>query len=154
VLAGQSAYYLTTQLRNFASGNRQNAFMSSIAKGLTEDEIQSVAQYYSSARPTLRVNRQGPTDLVSRGQYIATVGNLQNRVQACVSCHGPNATGEDPAVPYLSGQYSHYIQVQLRMFRRGYRKDVPMGAVGHRLTDEEGVAVAAYFDQLPLPSAK
>src|SRR5271168_2041610 len=49
VLAGQSAYYLTAQLGSFATGSRQNAIMTSIARGLSDDEIQSVAQYYSSA---------------------------------------------------------------------------------------------------------
>jgi cytochrome c553 len=151
-LAGQSAYYLTAQLRNFASGDRQNALMSSIAKGLTDEEIQSVAQYYAAARPTLPVKRQGQPDLVARGQYIATEGNLPNRVQACISCHGPNGNGEPPAIPYLSGQYKHYIQVQLLTFKKGYRKDVQMGNVGHRVSDEEAAAVASYFDQLPLPN--
>ena len=151
-LAGQSAYYLTAQLRNFALGDRQNALMSSIAKGLTDEEMQSVAQYYAAARPTLPVKRQGQPDLVARGQYIATEGNLPNRVQACISCHGPNGNGESPAVPYLSGQYKHYIQVQLLTFKKGYRKDVQMGNVGHRVSDEEAAAVASYFDQLPLPN--
>jgi cytochrome c553 len=151
-LAGQSAYYLTAQLRNFASGDRQNALMSSIAKGLTDEEMQSVAQYYAAARPTLPVKRQGQPDLVARGQYIATEGNLPNRVQACISCHGPNGNGEPPAIPYLSGQYKHYIQVQLLTFKKGYRKDVQMGNVGHRVSDEEAAAVASYFDQLPLPN--
>ena len=151
ILAGQSASYLTEQLRNFASGQRLNAVMCSIANSLTDDEIQSVSAYYSSARPTLRFTRVGQADLVSRGQYIATEGNLHNRVQACVDCHGPSGSGERPDVPYLSGQYKHYIEMQLKMFRRGYRKDVPMGTVGHRVTDEEAAQVAAYFDQLPLP---
>jgi cytochrome c553 len=126
--------------------------MSSIAKSLTDEEMQSVAQYYAAARPTLPVKRQGQPDLVARGQYIATEGNLPNRVQACISCHGPNGNGEPPAVPYLSGQYKHYIQVQLLTFKKGYRKDVQMGNVGHRVSDEEAAAVATYFDQLPLPN--
>jgi cytochrome c553 len=152
ILTGQSAYYLTEQLRSFASGTRQNALMTSIAAGLTEGEMQSVAQYYASARPTLAITRQDAPDLVARGQQIATVGNLNSRVQACASCHGPNGTGEKPAIPYISGQYKHYIEVQLQMFQRGYRKNAQMWAVGHHLTGEEATAVAAYFDQLPLPT--
>jgi len=154
ILAGQSAYYLTEQLRSFASDKRQNALMSSIAKGLTDDEIQGLAAYYANARPTLAVMRQEPADLVSRGQYIATEGNLQNRVQACISCHGPNGSGESPAIPYIGGQYKHYIEIQMKMFRRGYRKSAQMGTVGHRVSDDEAAAVAAYFDQLPLPTTK
>jgi cytochrome c553 len=154
ILTGQSAYYLTEQLRNFTSGKRQNALMSSIAKGLTDDQIQNVAAYYAAARPTLSVTRQEPADLVSRGQYVATEGNLQNRVQACVSCHGANGSGESPNVPYIGGQYKHYIEVQLKMFQRGYRRSPQMGTVGHRLSDDETAAAAAYFDQLPLLTAK
>ena len=150
ILTGQSSYYLADQLKKFASGKRQNALMSSIAKNLSDEEIQSVAAYYSSVRPVLQLTREGQADLVARGQYIATAGNLQNRVQACVSCHGPNGTGEAPAIPYLAGQYKHYIEVQLNLFRRGFRGSEQMGTVGHRLTDEEAAAVAAYFDQLPL----
>lgn len=154
ILSGQSEYYLAEQLRSYASGARQNALMMSIAKNLTDEDIRNVAAYYASARPTLAFIRQGQADQVSKGQYIATEGNLQNRVQACVSCHGPNGSGEAPAVPYLSGQYGHYIELQLKMFRRGYRKDIQMGAVGHRLSNEEAATVAAYFDQLSLPSSK
>ena len=46
-LAGQSAYYLAEQLRDFASGMRSNAFMTPIAKALTADDIADVAAYYS-----------------------------------------------------------------------------------------------------------
>jgi len=154
VLAGQSADYLAAQLRRFASGQRQNALMESIAKGLTDDELLSVTQYYSAARPVSSVTRQATSNQVTVGQRIALVGNLNTRVQACVSCHGPYGTGEPPTIPYLSGQYRHYIEVQLQMFRRGYRKSSQMLGVGHNLTADEAAAVAAYFDQLPLPSTQ
>ena len=154
ILSGQSAFYLAEQLRRFASGARQNAVMSSIAKNLTDEEIQNVSAYYASVKPTLSFTRQGPADLVSRGQYIATEGDLKNRVEGCINCHGPNGTGEAPAVPFLSGQHRHYIELQIKMFRRGYRSSSQMGPVGHHLSDEDAAAVAAYFDQLSLPSAK
>ena len=38
-VAGQSAYYLAEQLRDFASERRSNAFMTPIAKALTADDI-------------------------------------------------------------------------------------------------------------------
>src|SRR5271169_5546680 len=47
-LDGQSAQYLAEQLRHFASGARQNALMQPIAKGLKDDEIEAVSQYYAS----------------------------------------------------------------------------------------------------------
>lgn len=153
ILSRQSVYYLTKQLRSFASGSRQNAVMTPIAKGLTDDEILSVSQYYASARPKTQANRAGEAELVSRGKSIATEGTVENRLQACDSCHGPNGTGEKPAIPYLSGQYKQYIESQLQMFRRGDRKNSEMEAISHHITDQETAAVATYFDQLPLPLA-
>src|ERR1039457_2254983 len=47
-LDGQSAQYLAEQLQHFASGTRQNALMQPIAKGLKDDEIEAVSQYYAS----------------------------------------------------------------------------------------------------------
>ncbi len=153
ILSRQSAYYLAKQLRSFASGSRQSAVMTPIAKGLTDDEMLIVSQYYASTRPKTWANRPGEPELVSRGRSIATGGNAQSRLQACDSCHGPNGTGEKPAIPYLSGQFKQYIESQLQMFRRSDRKNSEMEAVSHQITDQERAAVAAYFDQLPLPLA-
>ena len=45
------------------------------------------------------------------GKQVAEVGDSSVRVQACESCHGPNGEGEPfTGVPYLGGQYSHYIR--------------------------------------------
>jgi cytochrome c553 len=45
--AGQSAYYLTKQLRDFTSGIRVNAIMTPVAGALTADDIADVAAYYA-----------------------------------------------------------------------------------------------------------
>src|SRR5215471_16171173 len=47
-LAGQSATYLAHQIQHYASGQRQNAIMGSISKGLSEEEINSVSEYYAT----------------------------------------------------------------------------------------------------------
>jgi cytochrome c553 len=91
---------------------------------------------------------------VARGAQVAFVGDREARVQACVSCHGPNGAGEPPTVPYLAGQYKQYIKVQIRMFQKGYRKSPQMTNVAHDLTEKDIEAVAAYFDQLPRPTPK
>jgi len=153
-LVGQPAHYLEGQLRHFASGDRQNAIMQSIAKGLTPEEMESVAQYYANVRSAAIPQRQGTPELLARGAQVALVGDRDARVQACVSCHGPNGAGEPPTVPYLAGQYKQYIKVQIQMFRRGFRKSAQMTDVAHDLTDQDVDAVAAYFDQLPRPTPK
>ena len=153
-LVGQPAHYLANQLKHFASGERQNAMMESIAKGLTPAEMESVAEYYASVRASAIPPRAASSELVARGAQVALVGDRDARVQACVSCHGPNGAGEPPTVPYLAGQYKQYLKVQIQMFQGGYRKSAQMANVAHNLTEKDIDAVAAYFDRLPRPAPK
>jgi cytochrome c553 len=151
-LAGQSADYLTKQLGQYASGERQNAIMGSIAKGLNENEVQAVAQYYANASPPWIARHATSPELVAQGKQFALVGDASARVQNCISCHGPNGAGQPPDVPFLAGQYQAYIRLQLLMFKKGYRKSPSMQDVAHNLPSQHIEAVAAYFDQLPLPA--
>jgi len=153
-LAGQFPQYLAKQLRAYASGTRQNALMEPIAKGLKDAEIDSVAQYYASLHPSTLPSRPVAAQLVARGEQLAKLGDLNLRVQACESCHGPNGQGEPPAVPYLAGQYSHYINFQIQMFRQGIRKSQQMQDPAHSLREPDIVAVAAYFERASRNGAK
>ena len=154
-LDGQSAQYLADQLRRFASGDRQNALMQPIAKALKDDEIGAVAQYYANVHTVPLPSRPVPAQLRDRGKQVAEVGDLSVRVQACESCHGPNGEGEPVSgVPYLGGQYSHYISLQIQMFRQGYRKSQQMIVPAHNLSEQDITAVAAYFEQASRPAVK
>src|SRR5271168_928981 len=132
-LAGQFPQYLAKQLRAYASGARLNALMQPIAKGLKDAEIDSVAQYYASLHTSSLPSGSAASQLVARGEQLAKLGDLSLRVQACESCHGPNGQGEPPAVPYLAGQYGHYISVQIQMFRQGIRKSQQMQDPAHEI---------------------
>jgi cytochrome c553 len=151
----QSPQYLAEQLRHFASGARQNALMQPIAKALEDDEINAVAQYYANVHAVPLPSRPLPAELRDRGKQVAEVGDLSVRVQACESCHGPNGEGEPiSGVPYLGGQYSHYISVQIQMFRQGYRKSQQMVIPAHNLSEQDIIAVADYFEQASRPAVK
>jgi cytochrome c553 len=149
-VAGQSAYYLAEQLRDFASGMRSNAFMTPIAKALTADDIADVAAYYSGLDAPFLPLRKPDEALVKAGEQLAKAGNESRRIQACDNCHGPGGAGEPPTVPYLAGQYAIYIAFELRMWQRGYRKNSPdgMAVVARALDDREIAAVAAYYQQV------
>jgi len=153
-LAGQSPEYLTEQLRLYASGARKNALMEPIAKGLSEGEMKSVAQYYAAARATPFAARPPSPEIIGRGEQLAKVGDLSIRVQACESCHGPNGMGLPPTVPYLAGQYRQYLALQIQMYRKGFRKNEQMKDPAQNLRDQDIAAVAAYFEQVSRPAAK
>jgi cytochrome c553 len=149
-IAGQSAHYLAKQLRDFGSNLRVNAIMSPIAKALTPDDIADVAAYYASLdAPFLPLRNPDPV-LVKSGEQLAKVGSAARGIQACDNCHGPGGAGEPPAIPYLAGQYSHYVALELRMWQRGFRKNSPneMADVAKLLNEQEIAAVAAYYQQV------
>ena len=50
-LAGQKEQYLAKQLRDFRDGKRHNPVMSPMARGLTDQDIENLAAYYSSLDP-------------------------------------------------------------------------------------------------------
>lgn len=48
ILAGQYADYLVRALKDYKSGDRQNAIMNGIAAGLSEEDMADLAAYFSS----------------------------------------------------------------------------------------------------------
>jgi cytochrome c553 len=52
-LSGQQKEYLIGQLRAYRSGSRRNEQMSIIAKSLTDDDIERLAEWYASIKITV-----------------------------------------------------------------------------------------------------
>jgi cytochrome c553 len=149
-IAGQSAYYLAKELRDYASGVRTNAIMTPIAKALSADETADVVAYYASVNaPYLPLSSADPP-LIKRGKQLATIGDAAKELQSCNNCHGPGGAGEPPAIPYLAGQYEHYIAFQLTMWQRGFRNNSPdaMADIAKRLDAQDIAALAAYYQQV------
>jgi cytochrome c553 len=152
-LAGQSAYYLATQLRDFASGVRASAIMSPIAKALSPDDVADVAAYFASVNAPLLPLKAPDAALVKRGGELAKAGSAERQIPICDNCHGPGGAGEPPVIPYLAGQYAHYVAFTLHMWQIGFRKNSPdaMGVIAKKLDDQEIAAVAAYYQQVNSP---
>jgi cytochrome c553 len=149
-LAGQSAYYLAGQLRDFASGVRASAIMSPIAKALSPDDVADVTAYFAGVDAPFPPLKAPNAALVKRGAELAKAGGPEKL--HCDNCHGPGGSGEPPVIPYLAGQYAHYIAFTLQMWQEGFRKNSPdaMGVIAKTLDDQEILAVAAYYQQASL----
>jgi cytochrome c553 len=147
-LAGQSAFYLAGQLRDFASGVRASALMSPIAKALSPDDIADVTAYFAGADAPFLPLKAPNAALVKHGEELAKAGGPERL--HCDNCHGPGGSGEPPVIPYLAGQYAHYIAFTLQMWQEGFRKNSPdaMEVIAKTLDDEEILAVAAYYQQV------
>ena len=151
-LAGQNPKYLASQLHEFKkgpNGNRNNAVMYGIAVNLSDQDIEDLSEYYSSLKSTVGLTKDEYLEL---GRNIYRGGNMEIKMQACISCHGPNGQGNyAAAIPMLSGQHSQYTFQQLKNFQTSMRSNdynKMMRNIVHRMTDEEMKAVASYIEGL------
>ena len=151
-LAGQNPKYLASQLHEFKKGpdgNRNNAVMYGIAVNLSDQDIEDLSEYYSTLKSTVGLTKDEYLEL---GRNIYRGGNMEIKMQACISCHGPNGQGNyAAAIPMLSGQHSQYTYQQLKNFQTSIRSNdynKMMRNIVHRMTDEEMKAVASYIEGL------
>jgi cytochrome c553 len=153
-IAGQPAFYLSRQLRDFSSGVRSNSIMSPIARALSSDNIEDLAAYYANATAQFPPLAKADPQLIKRGKELAEAGNSVKGIPGCGACHGAEGAGESPTIPYLAGQYAHYTALQLQMWQRGFRANSPttMRLFANKLDGQEIAALAAYYQQLQAPS--
>jgi cytochrome c553 len=70
----------------------------------------------------------------------------------CVACHGADGHSTlDPSYPKLAGQHRDYLEIALRDYQSGARKNAIMAAQAQALTREDIANLAAYFASLPGP---
>ena len=151
-LAGQHLIYLKSQMLEFRkgqNGKRNNPVMYGITLTLSDDDIESLAMYYSSLDKSIGLTKD---EYLVKGQSIYRGGNLEYKIQACMACHGPNGQGNLPAgIPVLSGQHAQYVEQLLKNFRSGARSNDSnkmMRNIVHRMTDDEIRSVAEYIQGL------
>jgi cytochrome c553 len=128
----------------------------STPKALPPDDIADVSAYYSRMDAPFPPFKAPDTALVQRGEELAKVGDAARRIQSCDKCHGPGGVGEPPAIPYLAGQYAHYIAITLHMWQQGYRRSSPdgMAVMAKKLDEQETAAVAAYYQKVQVVPAR
>jgi cytochrome c553 len=148
-LAGQHQDYLYKQLKNFKSGERENATMAAMVAPLSDQDMADLAAFYASqsASPA-----KAAPSLVELGENIYRGGNAATGVAACIGCHGPAGAGNPAAkFPVLSAQHAKYVELQLYAFKKGERNNDAgkmMRNSAERMTKEEIEAVASYVQGL------
>jgi cytochrome c553 len=150
-LAGQIQDYLYKQLTNFKAADgkpaeRQNPIMNGMVAALSDADMKSVAAWFASQqlKPEMAKNRQ----TLQLGQTLYRAGDASKGLPACAGCHGPAGAGTPAQYPRLSGQFSDYIETQLKAFRAGERANDPnkmMRMVALRMSDPEIKAVSDYI---------
>lgn len=151
-LAGQSKDYLLKQLQDFKAGRRSSSVMRPIVQALTEQQLDSVAEYYAGLVHAPAAPSAVPaTDPTALGERLALKGNWGKEIPACFACHGKNGAGVTPHFPRLAGQNATYIEQQMSAWKSGARQNDPQGlmkAVAEKLSQQEIAAVSAYLEKL------
>ena len=145
-LAGQNASYIIQELERFKSGYRKNPIMSGMAAGLSEQDMQNLAAWFSSQK--VHTGNANPS-LVKAGEALYRGGDQASDIPACLACHGPDGAGNAPMkIPALAGQYAEYVVSQLQAFANGTRTSQMMNPIASRLTPAQMRAVASYVQGL------
>lgn len=144
-LAGLDAGYLQKQLADYAVQTRSDPVMSPVARWLDDDEQHAVAIWYA-AMPDPAAAPSAPPPAIWRN------GAPERGVAACSSCHGADGQGLGAGNPAVHGQPAAYTLDQLRRWKRGERRNDPLGVMADAvagLTDAEMRTIAAWLETAP-----
>jgi len=147
ILAGQLPGYIEAELKLFRlrarSDPRARAFMWGIARGLTDEQIKGVAQYFSS-QPAVHGTASSNSALADKGKSLYESGRPELDIEACTVCHGHDGEGVNTQ-PRLAGQHREYVAIQMLQYRGGLRENKVMQHVTEKLTDDEISALVEYI---------
>jgi cytochrome c553 len=90
--------------------------------------------------------RRGRWALVLTALFLSPAV-AQDRVQACVACHGPDGNSVTAGVPSIAGQPKLFMENQLVLFREGIRKSPVMTPLMAGIPDKEITALADHFSR-------
>ena len=75
------------------------------------------------------------------------------KLAACLACHGEKGISENPEVPSLAGMPKDFTLIQLFLFRQGTRKVEIMNDLAKDMSDDDLRKFSEYFAKLTPPKA-
>ena len=150
ILAGQNPVYIDTELKLLRQHGRSDpharAFMWGISHALTDEQIQGLAQYFSS-QPAVSGKPSANPALAAKGKEIYENGVAEPKVVKCAQCHGEVGAGTNN-VPRLQGQHPDYMGLQLHSYRDKLGANILMQRNVANITDDQIAAVIEYISTL------
>jgi cytochrome c553 len=141
LLDGLPAGYLLKQFELYKSGKRFGPIMQSQMNALAIEDLQDIAAYFSSRRPT-RASTKIAVD-PQEAQLGLTIANDLR----CAGCHGPDYRGT-PDVPRLAGQLRSYLAYTIGRLQRDSSLHPPLASPGALLPQASIEALASYLASL------
>ncbi len=158
-IAGKPAGYLHNQLKNFRDGRRHYGLMVGLVEHLNDAALLEMAQYFALLDLPYPEPQAAPSSTSStamqRGQQLALNGDASKGIAACVSCHGANLLGVQPAIPGLLGLPRDYLAGQVGAWHTGMRRAQSpdcMASVASRLSPDDVSAVSTWLAAQRVPA--
>lgn len=153
-LAEQHKDYMIKQLFEYKKGkegNRYDITMFGMLNGVSDDEINELAEHFS--KQTLQKNKnKNDISKIELGKKIYLYGKNDEKITGCVGCHGMDGTGNKLAnFPSLKWQHKEYLITQLKKFKTNERSNDINGImrdIAFNMTDEHIDAVASYISSI------
>jgi cytochrome c553 len=141
-LGAQPAQYTVIQLFMFREKMRVADPMNEMAKGLSDNDLQSIADFFAKQTPPKPPADPGDPARLERARALVE----QNH---CNVCHRPDFSGQNN-VPRLADQREDYLLKTLRDYKSGARRgyDATMAEVLQPLGDAQLIEFAYYLARL------
>ncbi|MBI1396038.1 MAG: c-type cytochrome [Betaproteobacteria bacterium] len=140
ILAGQTARYIYTELRDFKSGRRKDPFMTPMAKNLSKQDMWDLGNYFAAQKPK-PTGFTPEAGMVERGRKVVEDA-------LCTMCHLGGFSGQNE-VPRVAGQHQQYIYKQLMAFKNGERTNFPdMTSYVKSIPEKDIKAISEYIANL------
>jgi cytochrome c553 len=141
VLAGQTARYIYTELRDFKEGRRHDPNMDAIVQPLSREDMLALADYFSKQKQASSTFKADPAK--------AAAGRKKADEVLCTMCHLGGFVGQNE-IPRVAGQHYEYIKKQLADFKARRRTNDAgnMTSVASTLSDDDIENLAQYVTTL------
>jgi len=141
VLAGQTARYIYTELRDFKEGRRHDPNMDAIVQPLSRDDMLALGDYFSKQKQASSTFKADPAKVA--------LGKKKSDEVLCPMCHLGGFTGQNE-IPRVAGQHYEYVKKQLLDFKNKRRTNDAgnMTSVTSTLTDEQIDELAQFVANL------
>jgi cytochrome c553 len=139
-LAGQNAYYLLAQLREFSTTQRKsNEFKKRLVNVMSPDEKIGMVVFYAGQEVAFKPSSDSA--LVKKGGALY--------VRSCAECHENDGRGTSE-FSRIAGQQTRYLTTSLQGYRdgTGARMDREMAVKMKGMTDADIAAIVAYVSSM------
>ena len=111
-IAGLTADYFETAMKQFRSGERPSTIMGRLAKGYSDEQLKAMADHFA-AKKFVRAKQAFDAGKAAAGKEL--------HAKRCNMCHAQGGA-HSGAGGVLAGQWKEYLQIAFAEYRAGKRK--------------------------------